>query len=175
MKVTYYVASSVDGYIARNNGDVSWLDGLDIPMDKTGYDEFYSAVDALVMGRKTYEVIADFGAWPYGDKPTWICSNNNIKVFKGVNIQKGNSPETVISEAQKLKISHLWLVGGGNLASSFINKSFLTNIIISQMPIILGGGIPVFGKFPASKIINFVDSKKVINRFSQIEYSIKNA
>ena len=61
MKTTYYVASSLDGYIARESGDVSWLEDLGIPMEETGYEEFYATVDALVMGRKTYDMIVSFG------------------------------------------------------------------------------------------------------------------
>ena len=64
MKVTYYVASSLDGYIAKEDGDVSWLEDLNISMEDAGYDKFYSTVDALVMGRKTYELVVSFGQWP---------------------------------------------------------------------------------------------------------------
>jgi len=75
MKITYYVASSLDGYIAKEDGDVSWLEQLNIPMEETGYDEFYSTVDAIVMGRNTYKMIVSFGQWPYGDKPGWVCTS----------------------------------------------------------------------------------------------------
>ena len=70
MKSTYYVASSLDSYIAKEDGDVSWLDDLGISPEESGYEEFYSTVDALVMGRETYDKLHEFGSWPYGDKPT---------------------------------------------------------------------------------------------------------
>jgi dihydrofolate reductase len=171
--VTYYVASSVDGYIAKENGDVSWLFELGIPMEETGYDEFFATVDGLVMGSKTYEMIHTFGNWPYGNKPTWVCTKSKIKSITGANIQKDTSPEDVIEEARKMKINHLWLVGGGNLAAYFIEHSLLTNILVTQMPIILGSGIKLFGSLENTKRIQLKDCKTIFDNFLQIEYEIK--
>lgn len=92
-----------------------------ISIEDTGYNEFYSAVDALVMGRKTYEMIKGFGQWPYGEKPVWVCSSNKIEPIEGCNLQKGSTPAEAFKAAQETNINHLWLVGGGSLASSFIN------------------------------------------------------
>ena len=86
MKITYYVASSLDGYIAREDGYVSWLDGLGISPEEAGYEEFYSTVDALVMGRKTYDMINSFGQWPYGDKAVWVCSSSKVKPINDCNL-----------------------------------------------------------------------------------------
>lgn len=140
MKVTYYVASSIDGYIAKDDGDVSWLEELDIPPEENGYEAFYSTVDALVMGRKTYQIIDSFGTWPYGDKPAWVCSNSKVTSVKGANLQKDTSPEDVIQAAYKMGIAHLWLVGGGSLAASFIEKSLLTDIKQRRMILSRDGG-----------------------------------
>ena len=175
MKVTYYVASSIDGYIAKDDGDVSWLDELNISMESSGYEEFFATVDALVMGRKTYEIISNFGSWPYGNKPSWICSKNKINVIEGINLQKSTSPEDVINEAQKMSITHLWLVGGGILATYFINHSLLTNISVAQMPIILGEGIHLFGPSKQSNIIQLISCKRHELGFAQLEYVIINA
>ena len=144
MKITYYVASSLDGYIAKEDGDVSWIDDLGISMEDTDYEEFFSSVDALVMGRKTYEFIYEYGSWPYGDKPVWICTSNEIQLIDGCNLQGGSSPEDVCSAANEKGIKHLWLVGGGKLATSFIEKSIPIHLSICQMPIILGSGIKLF-------------------------------
>jgi dihydrofolate reductase len=175
MKVTYYVAASIDGYIAKDDGDVSWLDELNIPMEKTGYDAFFSTVDALVMGRKTYEMICSFGAWPYGKKPTWICSHNNINAIDGINLRKSTTPEDVVKDARKENASHLWLVGGGILAEYFMNASLLTDIIITQMPIILGGGIPLFAPTIHSKSVELKGCKESDLGFVQLEYVMKTA
>jgi len=87
--------------LLKEDGDVSWLEELDISMEDTGYNEFYSTVDALVMGRKTYEMIVSFGQWPYGDKPVWVCSRNKISPIEGCNLQAENTPEEAYKAAKK--------------------------------------------------------------------------
>jgi len=172
MKITYYVASSLDGYIAKNDGDVSWLDDLGISMEEAGYEQFYSSVDALVMGRKTYEMIVSFGQWPYGDKPVWVCSSKTIKPVKDCNLHTGSSPEDTYNAALGLNIKHLWLVGGGSLASSFLTNKLLTNVYLSLMPIVLGSGIKLFSHLPSPvKIITEnVNSHK--SGMIQLDYKI---
>jgi len=173
MKVTYYVASSLDGYIAKSNGDVSWLDEIVTPLEETGYEEFFSTVDALVMGRKTYEMIYDFGTWPYGNKPVWVCTSSKIKLMEGCNLQAGATPEEAFNLAKEMNINHSWLVGGGSLASSFLKNNLLTNVSLSLMPIILGGGIKLFGELSNPVPIKEESSKSYNSGFRQIEYSIK--
>jgi dihydrofolate reductase len=170
MKVTYYVASSIDGYIAEENGDVSWLEEFNIPPEENGYEAFFSTVDALVMGRRTFEVIYRFGVWPYGDKPVWVCTNSNVKSIEGANHQRDTSPEGVIEAAHKMGVAHLWLVGGGSLAASFIDKSLLTNISVAQMPIILGNGIHLFGTLANPTLIELKGCQTNASGFLQIEY-----
>jgi dihydrofolate reductase len=175
MKVTYYVASSLDGYISKEYGDVSWLEELNVSMEDAGYDEFYSTVDALVMGRKTYEMIVNFGQWPYGDKPVWVCSSRKITPMDGSNLQVGNTPEEVCQAAKKINVKHLWLVGGGSLVSSFIEKKLLTNISLSLMPIILGSGIKLFGDLQSPIKIIKESHRPHESGMVQLEYTIKNA
>lgn len=170
MKITYYVASSLDGYIAKEDGDVSWLEELDISMEDTGYDEFYSTVDALVMGRKTYEMVVSFGQWPYGDKPVWVCSSNSTDAIEGCNLQNGKTPLDVYNEAQGVK--HLWLVGGGKLAASFLEQKLLTHLSISQMPIILGGGIKLFGDLQNHIKIQRTSMEPHKSGFTQMDFLV---
>jgi len=172
MKVTYYVASSLDGYIAKEDGDVSWLEELNISMEDAGYDEFYSTVDALVMGRKTYEMIVSFGQWPYGNKQVWVCSSNSITPIEGSNLQAGSTPEEAYKAANGMNIKHLWLVGGGSLASSFLESKLLTSISLSLMPILLGSGIKLFGDLPSSIKINKESEKTHESGMTQLEYSV---
>ena len=174
MKVTYYVAASLDGYIAKPDGDVSWLEELNIPPEEAGYEEFFSTVDALVMGRGTYDIIYAFGAWPYGEKPVWVCSNSVIKELKGANLQRETSLEDAISSARKLGVKHLWLVGGGKLAASFLRLSLVTDISVALMPIVLGEGIPLFGSLSQSIRLRQVACESHKSGFTQIEYKIGN-
>ena len=78
MKITYYVATSLDGYMSREDGAVSWLDDISIDIAETGYADFFANIDGFVMGRNTYDFIFNYGLWPYGSKPTWICMFNKV-------------------------------------------------------------------------------------------------
>lgn len=173
MKITYYAASSLDGYIAKEDGDVSWLEELDISMEETGYDEFFSTVDALVMGRKTYEMIVSFGQWPYGDKPVWVCSSKSINAIDGCNLQNGKTPLDVCNEAQALGLNHMWLVGGGKLAASFLEEKLLTHLSISQMPIILGGGIRLISHLQNHIKIERISMEPHKSGFTQMDFLVK--
>ena len=86
MRITYSVAASVDGFIAREDGDVSWLDEMNIDSNGTGLEEFFRSIGGLVMGRKTYDFVFNYGSWPYEDKPTWVCTHSDIEPLEGANL-----------------------------------------------------------------------------------------
>ena len=86
MKITYAAAVSRDGFIAREDGDVSWLDEMNIDPSETGLQEFVAGIDGLIMGRDTYKFVLDYGSWPYGNKRTWVCTHREIPGMKGANL-----------------------------------------------------------------------------------------
>ena len=144
MKITYYVATSLDGFIAREDGDVSWLDDLKIDMTETGYVDFFTSIDGLVMGRNSYDFVFNYGSWPYGDKPTWVCTSSELETLEGANLKIAKTADDAVREAESKGLKHLWLVGGGKLASSFLENGLLTHLSISEMPVKLESGIPLF-------------------------------
>lgn len=171
MRVTYYLAASLDGYIAETDGSVSWLDKLKIDQSDTGYEAFFDSVDSLVMGRGTYDFVLDHGNWPYGDKPSWVCASTPFTVLDGCNLQAATTPATVIKEAEAQGMKHLWLVGGGKLATSFVQAELLNYVSVSVMPIVLGEGIKVFEVLPEWISLRQEDSRQ-LGGFTQIEYSV---
>lgn len=172
MKITYYVAISADEFIAKEDGDVSWLDELDIEMAETGYDAFFSSVNGLVMGRHTYDFVYNYGSWPYGDKPTWIFTTRSLKALDGSNLKTTTSIEDMLNEAESEGLKHIWLVGGGELASSFLAKGLLTHLSISEMPTKLGTGIPLFSRHKLNCIS--MTNKHIFDKkgFKQIEIEL---
>lgn len=174
MKITYSAAASLDGFIAREDGDVSWLDKMNIGSNETGLEEFFRAIDGLVMGRKTYDFVFNYGSWPYEDKPTWVCTRSDLQPLQDANLIVVGDIDDVVSGAATRGIEHLWLVGGGRLASSFLAKGLITNLIISEMPIKLESGIPLFSDHNLDEIL--FDERNVINKvgFRQIEIVINN-
>ncbi len=174
MKVTYYVASSLDGYIAKDDGDVAWLEELGIAIEETGYETFFAGIDGVIMGRKTYEMIVSFGQWPYGDKPVWVCSSNSTQAFDGCNLQVERSTATAIQAARNSGVKHLWCVGGGSLAASILEQDFLTDVYVSIMPILLGSGIPLFAPCSSSHRLALVSQQSHKTGMLQVEYTIKS-
>ena len=173
MKVTYYVASSLDGYIAQKGGDVSWLDNLGISMEDVEFDSFYATVDGLIMGRNTYDFIKNQKTWPYKDQPTWVCSSQTISAMPECNLQTQTSPEVSIQAAKKMGIKHLWVIGGGILASHLINKSLVTHITVTQMPVLLGGDIPLFHNIEKSLALKLKSIQTYTKGFADLHYEIE--
>jgi len=169
MKITYSAATSLEGFIAREDGDVSWLDDLNIDANETGLDEFLASIDGLVMGRGTYDFVFDYGAWPYDDKPAWVCTHRELEALEGANLMIVSTVGDVVKGAEAKGLKHLWLVGGGVLASSFLEKGLITNLSIAEMPIKLESGIPLFAAHRLEDISS--TKKEVIQKrgFTQIE------
>lgn len=172
MRITYSLAASTDGFIARDDGDVSWLDDIQIESADTDLAEFFAAVDGLVMGRKTYDFVFDYGTWPYEDKPSWVCTNSEIEFLEGANLIVSTEPSEAVSDAGNRGMEHLWLLGGGRLASSFLQLGLITDVSISEMPIRLGNGIPLFANHQLNNITRL--NEKIIekNGYRIIEFTV---
>lgn len=144
-EIIYYVAMSLDGYIATPDGGVEWLAPFEAGQEDYGYGEFYAGIDAVVMGRRTYEQVMTFGEWPYGSAPSWVFSSQQgLPTRPGVRIT-GATPLEVAEEIAAAGVSCAWLVGGGALAGSFRDAGLITRYIVSVMPVMLGAGIPLLG------------------------------
>lgn len=143
--VTLYIAMSIDGFIADEEGGISWLDAVDESGEDYGYGHFYDEVDVLVMGRATYEQILEFGQWPYEGKPTYVFSSKPKPSPREDVAFISKSPEDLIEQIeQDDSIQRVWLVGGGKLNASFLQAGLVDELIISVIPVVLGNGIRLF-------------------------------
>ena len=142
----YYVAMSVDGFIADKDGGVGWLEKLPPSPSGSdyGYGRFYNNTDALIMGRATYEQVLDFGEWPYAGKPTWVMTSQPLTSQRDDVFITQQSPIDVIADISGRGLGQIWLVGGGLLAKTFHDQSLISETIISVIPYLLGDGIPLF-------------------------------
>lgn len=143
-----YIATSLDGYIARQNGTIDWL--MEIPNsdnDDYGFSDFMKRIDGLVMGRNTFELVLTFGRWPYS-KPVFILSNTMKGLPAGLENQaeliKGKL-NSIITELNNRGFKNLY-IDGGKTIQSFLKEDMIDELIITRMPIILGSGIPLFGE-----------------------------
>ena len=104
------------------------------------------------MGRHTYDFLLSYGSWPYEDKPAWVCTHRELPSLEGARLSFVEDIEDVVKAAESKGMEHLWLVGGGKLASSFLDKGLITDLTISEMPIELGSGIPLFAEHQLDEI-----------------------
>ena len=171
-----FIATSLDGFIADKNGGIDWLDTFpEINNIDTGYAEFTSNIDAIVMGRSTFEKVCSFGIeWPY-KKPVFVVSNSIGEISEELKsnpifLVKGNISEILSQIHQK---GHYQLyIDGGMLIQSFLKEDLIDEIVITIIPVLLGEGIPLFSKLPkplkfeCKKSILFLD-KIVQNHFKR--------
>ncbi|MRR11350.1 dihydrofolate reductase [bacterium] len=148
-QVVYYVAVSLDGFIATPGGGVEWLEPFQASGSDYGYDEFYAGVDALIMGSRTYEQTLTFGPSAYGGKRVLVLSARDLQPSPDVGIADLR-PDAAIRYLVSAGASTIWLVGGGELAGSFAREGLVDRYILSVMPVMLGSGVPLLGKRGAS-------------------------
>lgn len=168
-----YIAVSLDGYIADKNGSVDWLSM--VPMDEETqnlFNNFMDSVDCVVMGRNTFEVVKSFGGeWPY-NKKVFVVSNSmksipneyedKIELVKGL-------PSEIIKSLNSKGYNNFY-IDGGKTIQNFLNEDLIDEMIISTMPILLGGGKSLFGELSEFKVFKVVETKIVSNLCTQTLY-----
>ena len=147
-KIDYYVAQSLDGYIATEDDDLSWLLTTEFgPAGwQTGYEEFYSRIGAIAMGSATYEwILRELPSWSYEDVPTWVFTRREgLPVPAGADVRFTSEPVTQVADAMKAAAGDkdAWLMGGGDLAGQFAAAGVLDRLTVCIVPSWLGGGRP---------------------------------
>ena len=146
--VTLHVVSSLDGFIARNDNSVSWLDSVGDVYERgiaeDSAEEVTNAIDCFVLGSRTYEHALQLG-WPYGDTPTIVVTSRTLpSVKKSVEFYSGDLAR-LVAEMLAPRYGNIWLVGGAMLCQSFLRLGLVDEIRLSIAPILLGNGLSLFG------------------------------
>jgi dihydrofolate reductase len=172
MMVSVFVGTSVDGFIARPNGDLDFLpEGGGEPH---GYDEFMASVDALVIGRKTFETVLPYPAWPYGDKRVVVLSSRPVDfsaVRGGIVEQMAGPPTEIVSKLAASGVSHLY-VDGGITIQRFLRAGLVQRLIITRVPVLIGDGIPLFGALPRDLRLRHVATQQYPSGMVKSEYQV---
>lgn len=171
MKASVFVGTSLDGFIARANGDLDFLEAGG--GEPHGYDEFIATVDALVIGRKTFETVLTFGSWPYGNKPVVVLSTRPLAPTPpGAMVERmSGAPADIVSQLAARGIGHIY-VDGGITIQRFLEAGLIHRLIITRVPVLIGGGIPLFGAVPRDIPLKHVATRHYASGLVQSEYLI---
>lgn len=172
MLASVFIGASVDGFIARLNDDLDFL-----PPgggEEHGYEAFFASVDALVIGRGTFEKVLTFEEWPYRKKPVFVLSSSPLdlsQVRGGVVEQMSGTPAEIVSRLGARGIGHIY-VDGGITIQRFLRAGLIQRLIITRVPVLIGSGIPLFGMLDADIKLNHVFTRQYASGLVQSEYTI---
>jgi dihydrofolate reductase len=174
-KISVFIATSIDGYIAKKDGDIEWLTKFSLPTNENedkdcGFSKFFSDIDVLVMGRNTYEIVSNFDTWPYEGKRVVVLSSTLISVVEKAELFKGDIAH-LIDKLHADGFKHIYVDGGATI-SQFLNMRLIDQMIISIIPVVLGSGIPLFSMINGDKWCRLVSSQPYSNGLVQLRYDL---
>ena len=170
--LSVFVGTSLDGFIARPDGTFDFL-----PADggePHGYDELIASVDAIVMGRKTFETVLALGPWPYGNKRVVVLSSRPLDfsaVKGGVVEQMAGTPAEIVSKLAASGAHNLYIDGGITI-QQFLRAGLIQRLVITRVPVLIGEGIPLFGTLPADIQLRHVATRQFPSGLVSSEYLV---
>ena len=174
MRTTIFVGVSVDGFLARPDGALDFLP--EGGGDPHGYDEFIATVDALLIGRKTYETVLGLGGWLYGDKQVFVLSSNPLaQPPAGAKVERlSGAPEEIAASLSARGVCHVY-VDGGVTIQGFLRAGLIQRLIITRVPVLIGQGVPLFGQLARDIPLRHVATRQYRTGLVQSEYEIASA
>lgn len=178
IKVSVYIATSLDGFIARVDGGLDWLNEANSAVSEgedCGFSAFMDSVDTLVMGRKTYEQVLSFGEWPYGATPVIVLSRSPISFPSTLPGTVSHSSEPLRELLDRLAgngVQHVYVDGGATI-QGFLSQWLVDKIILTVIPIILGDGIPLFSSVGSDIHLTHLKTTSFDFGFVQTTYAVK--
>jgi dihydrofolate reductase len=172
MRQSVFCGISVDGFLARPNGALDFLDAGG--QEPHGYEEFFSSIDVMVIGRKTFEVVLGFGGWAYGKKPVVVLSSQPLdfsSIKDGVVEQMSGEPAEIIERLKARGFQHAYIDGGITI-QRFLAAGLINRLIITRVPILIGAGIPLFGSLPQDISLRHIATRSYQGGLVQTEYEI---
>jgi len=171
MKASVFIATSLDGFIARENGAIDWLPENPEPH---GYDEFIASVDAIIIGRNTFETVLSFGGWFYGKTLVVVLSSraSELKAPEGANCEfMDGDPKEIAARLDARGVKHAY-VDGGVTIQRFLEAGLIQRMIITRIPVLLGSGIPLFGRLSHDVHLDHVATRSFKGGLVQSEYTV---
>ena len=170
VKASVFVGTSLDGFIARSTGAFDFLPAGG--GEPHGYTEFMASVDAVVMGRNTFDAVAAFPQWPY-DKPVFVLSTRALPPApRGAVVERlTGQPAEVVATLGARGIQHIY-VDGGITIQRFLEAGLIQRLIVTRVPVLIGSGIPLFGALSRDVLLSHVATRHYVSGLVQSEYSV---
>lgn len=171
VKASVFIATSLDGFIARADDDLDWLPAGG--GEEHGYEAFMASVDALVIGRRTFEKVLTFDTWPYGEKPVFVLSTHELpSPPQGAVVERmsGDLAE-ILARLDGRGVRHIY-VDGGITIQRFLAAGLIQHLTITRIPVILGGGIPLFGEAETDIHLHHIATRQYSSGLVQSEYEV---
>ena len=171
LKASVFVGTSLDGFIARPNGAFDFLSPSgDEPH---GYEEFMATVDAMVIGRNTFEIVLAFETWPYGKKPVFVLSSRSLTPAPAGAVveQLSGPPAAIVAQLAARGIEHVY-VDGGITIQRFLQAGLIHRLIVTRVPVLIGTGIPLFGPLEGDVQLTHIATRQYASGLVQSEYEM---
>ncbi|MFA7421376.1 MAG: dihydrofolate reductase family protein [Melioribacteraceae bacterium] len=176
IKKSVFIAASLDGFIAREDGSIEWLLGIDNPDgDDFGYNEFIKDIDVIIMGRNTFEIVKSFDKWQYGKIKVIVITSSKYILPEGFNQNveiTNDNPHRLIERLESEGYKHAY-VDGGKTIQSFLREGLIDEITITTIPVILGSGIPLLGSIGKQINMTHIKTNVYKNGFVQNSFLCK--
>ncbi len=176
IKASVFIATSLDGFIARANGDLDWLTGVEsAPTEQDyGYHDFMNTVDTIVMGRNTFEVTLTFDTWPYSGKKVVVLSSRPSAIPPHLMDSVewlSLPPQHLVERLAARGATHLY-IDGGRTIQGFLNAGLINELVITRVPILIGTGVPLFGPLNRDIELAHIATRQFENGFVQSRYRV---
>ena len=166
---------SLDGYIARRDGTIDWLTAEPPPDDQDfGYEAFMASIDVLVMGRHTFEQVLTFPDWPYGDRHVVVLTSRPWDVpdhLRDTVVRMSGTPGEVVERLANEGLRHVYLDGGITI-QRFLAAGLVDDLTVTRLPILIGGGLPLFGALPGDVRLVHEVTRAFSNGYVQSRYRV---
>ena len=169
-KVILYIAQSLDGFIAREDDDISWLSVVEREGEDYGYQAFVDTVDTVFMGRRTYDKVLSFGIeFPHKNRKCYVLTQSRIGSNENVTYFGGNL-EALIQDLKSKEGGNIFIDGGAEAVRAFKSKDLIDEYVVSIIPIMLGKGIRLFKETDVESALELIGSKSYDSGLVQLNY-----
>jgi dihydrofolate reductase len=183
-RVTIHMVASLDGFIARKDGNVDWLETSDEfvggeTMEPQTIEAFLKTIDCYVMGSRTYEVALNFDAkglgWAYGDKPTFVLTHRDLPRTRDTVAFYSGDLAQFVNERLRARFRSIWFVGGGAVSGECLRLGLADEVRYSILPILIGDGIPFFEKLDRDVALHLAEVKAYKSGMVALRYQVQDS